>query len=292
MKKSYLCVPAMMLSMILLIVCSCKNEQKQNDYDWSNPVSVVEAIGQEVSDNHDKWTSEDWNTASDNLETALRNLPKPMADNEVAVFNTAISRMSIYGERHKSKAERLLAVIDNYRKSGVVVSSVTVNTVAGLLQGSVIQEGGYTNIRKGPGVNYEEASKIKDGSPIYYTVYNDKWCIVYDNNGQALGYIHASKVIPASSATAQAPQKPVEGTPYDWLSARKLTDSDLEGLTREELRIMRNSIYARHGRIFQSKDLRQYFMAQSWYNGYRNEVPTNELNATEKYNIKFLEAYE
>lgn len=216
MKKNYLCVPAMMLSMIMLIICSCKDEQKKNDYDWSNPVNVVESIGQEVSDNHDKWTRKNWDAASDNLENALRNLPKPMADDEITVVNTAISRMTIYGERHKRKAKNLLTVIENFKKTDVAVSdvlNVPGDAVAGLLKGFVIQEGGYTNIRKGPGVNYEEATQIKDGSPIYYTVYNDKWRVVYDNNGTALGYIHASKVIPASSSMGQIPESSAGNTP-------------------------------------------------------------------------------
>ncbi len=33
----------------------------------------------------------------------------------------------------------------------------------------------------------------------------------------------------------------------------------------QQLRILRNEIYARHGRIFESRDLRDYFGARSWY---------------------------
>ena len=83
-----------------------------------------------------------------------------------------------------------------------------------------------------------------------------------------------------------------EDTSFEWLSERKLTSIDLEGLSSDELRIMRNSIYARHGRLFKSADLRQYFNSQSWYNGYRDEVPESEMNANEKYNIQFIKSYE
>ena len=83
-----------------------------------------------------------------------------------------------------------------------------------------------------------------------------------------------------------------ENGDFEWLSERKLTISDLEGLSSSELRIMRNSIYARHGRLFKSPDLREYFNAQSWYNGYRDEVPESEMNANEKYNIQFIKSYE
>ena len=64
-----------------------------------------------------------------------------------------------------------------------------------LPRGHVIQEGGYTNVRSGPGTNYSIVKKIKDGSPIYYTVYNSKWCVVYNDNGDAIGYMYSSKVI-------------------------------------------------------------------------------------------------
>lgn len=46
---------------------------------------------------------------------------------------------------------------------------------------------------------------------------------------------------------------------------RKLKKSDLKGLSKEELRIARNEIYARHGRMFDDKNLQKYFDSQSWY---------------------------
>lgn len=50
-------------------------------------------------------------------------------------------------------------------------------------------------------------------------------------------------------------------------SSRQLTESDLLGLTSEQLRIARNEIYARHGRKFQDEELQAYFDSQPWYNG-------------------------
>ena len=66
---------------------------------------------------------------------------------------------------------------------------------AGLLQGYVKDEDGYTNVRQGPGTNYEIVTTIKDGSSIFYTVYNSKWNIVYDNYGNALGYMYHNKIV-------------------------------------------------------------------------------------------------
>lgn len=40
---------------------------------------------------------------------------------------------------------------------------------------------------------------------------------------------------------------------------------DLNGLSAEELRLARNEVYARHGRIFSADDLHTYFSSKSWY---------------------------
>ena len=56
--------------------------------------------------------------------------------------------------------------------------------------------------------------------------------------------------------------------------------------------MLKNSIYARHGRIFKDAALREYFSEQSWYRGTRKEIPESEFNKFEKANIAFLLKYE
>lgn len=48
-------------------------------------------------------------------------------------------------------------------------------------------------------------------------------------------------------------------------NVRELTRADLTGLSKEQLRLARNEIYARHGVIFGVDDLDQYFKTKSWY---------------------------
>lgn len=48
-------------------------------------------------------------------------------------------------------------------------------------------------------------------------------------------------------------------------NTQRLTRADLAGLTKEELRLARNEIYARHGMIFGATDLANYFATKSWY---------------------------
>ena len=299
--KKQLYLAGCLLAIILLASCQLK---KGKSYDVTKPVDMIEALSNDVADGGDEWTKEDWEDAADNLEAAIKNLPDPLADDETTIVESAVSRMTVYAERHKRKAASLLSVLGSFKpkaqaqeqpvpsiKAQKAAAPAAAAAPAGLLSGNVIQEGGYTNVRKGPGTSYEIVNKIKDGSPIYYTVYNGNWCVVYDNAGNMMGYMHSSKVIPGGQAAAPA-RGVVKGTPYDWLASRYVTAQDLAGLDAGQLRVLRNAIYARHGRLFKDANLRQYFNSQSWYNGYRNEIPANELNKYETYNIQFIQKYE
>jgi hypothetical protein len=298
------------------VLVSCKeNSGPKVDRDAS-PLNQIEALSNDISSNGDEWTKENWDDAADLLENALRNLPAQLTSDEETIVSSAISRMKVYGERHRRKAEGLLDAIRKYspeekekepakaetpkeKTPAPAPAQTQTQTVApppipGLLPAHVIREGGYTNVRQGPGSNYAIVNKVKDGSPIYYTVYNANWHVVYDTNGTQLGYMHTSKVIPTAAAPAAAPRSTgvVTGTEYDWLSQRYMTENDIINYGSASLRILRNSIYARHGRTFKDAGLRQFFNSQPWYNGYRSEIPANELNKFEKYNIQFIQKYE
>lgn len=49
------------------------------------------------------------------------------------------------------------------------------------------------------------------------------------------------------------------------LSTELLNEDALGGLFTEDLRILRNEIFARHGRIFKDAELQKYFESQPWY---------------------------
>lgn len=73
-----------------------------------------------------------------------------------------------------------------------------------------------------------------------------------------------------------------------------LTEADVSWMSSDMLRLARNEIYARHGRIFDSADLNQYFNSQSWYLGLytANEFDESWLNKYEKANINLIKSYE
>lgn len=75
------------------------------------------------------------------------------------------------------------------------------------------------------------------------------------------------------------------------LKTRLLAESNLEGKSAEELRIMRNEIFARHGYKFKSKDLQKHFSKFDWYEAKYDDV-TDKLSETEQKNIALIKKYE
>jgi len=81
---------------------------------------------------------------------------------------------------------------------------------------------------------------------------------------------------------------------YFWLSWRRATDTDLEPMDGFSLDIMRNSIFARHGRRFKNQGLQEYFEKQSWYNPKYSpeEFPSNMLSDLERRNVEYIAEYQ
>ena len=71
----------------------------------------------------------------------------------------------------------------------------------------------------------------------------------------------------------------------------KLTDADLKDLDKAQLRLMRNAVYARHGRIFKSVDLQSLWECYTWYK--KNPNYTDDLlTETDRYNIELIQTFE
>jgi hypothetical protein len=75
-------------------------------------------------------------------------------------------------------------------------------------------------------------------------------------------------------------------------SDKKIKANQLDGMSAEDIRIARNEIYARHGLIFQSEDLQEYFSAQPWYKGTVDDASKIKLTELEQQNIKTITDYE
>ena len=70
-----------------------------------------------------------------------------------------------------------------------------------------------------------------------------------------------------------------------------LRDSALYSLTPRELTYLRNSVYARHGYVFKSNELNQYFKQFSWYHP-DPSVTSSVLNETEQANVNMINTYQ
>lgn len=87
----------------------------------------------------------------------------------------------------------------------------------------------------------------------------------------------------------QAPKPGREGMILPDSSERLLVPAELERLSRAELRLARNEIYARRGRIFDAADLQAYFDRQPWYRPVAREVA---LSRIEQANVNLIQAVE
>lgn len=67
-----------------------------------------------------------------------------------------------------------------------------------------------------------------------------------------------------------------------------LSKEDLQALNKNDLKIMRNEIFARYGLIFQAgREMDRYFRKQKWYRGLHQDVD-NFLTELERTNIKLI----
>jgi len=71
---------------------------------------------------------------------------------------------------------------------------------------------------------------------------------------------------------------------------RYLTNFDLSALTKEQLAIARNEIFARHGYVFKTQDYIDYFNSKSWYKPDPNY--SGNLSDIEEYNVNLIKQYE
>jgi len=78
---------------------------------------------------------------------------------------------------------------------------------------------------------------------------------------------------------------------YPQASTRILTLADIRGLTKWDLKVMRNEIFARYGYIFKTEEMIAYFKMQSWYRPRFNDVSAR-VTPVEKKNIAFIQQYE
>ena len=92
---------------------------------------------------------------------------------------------------------------------------------------------------------------------------------------------------------AQKKQRRAALSPGDMEHFQKvpLTAAMLDGLNLYELRLLRNEVYARRGRMFRTEWLAQWFYTQPWYEP-TEEFKEVELSEVERKNVELIVAHE
>lgn len=74
-------------------------------------------------------------------------------------------------------------------------------------------------------------------------------------------------------------------------ATRALTEEELSGLTKDQLALARNEIFARYGYQFENAQLQNYFDQKSWYTAFGGAEETM-LTETERQNLQLIQAKE
>jgi hypothetical protein len=75
------------------------------------------------------------------------------------------------------------------------------------------------------------------------------------------------------------------------LATEPLKEDTLGDMFLEDLRVLRNEIYARHGRVFKDAELQKYFEAQPWYKA-NPDFRDDQLNEIEAANLAKIKSAE
>ena len=94
-------------------------------------------------------------------------------------------------------------------------------------------------------------------------------------------------------ASAESKQRRLAISPGDMelFENKMITERMLKGLSLHELRLLRNEIYARHGRAFRAPWLQQYFWSQPWYEQ-KEDFQDEQVSGTDKLNVETIVRYE
>ena len=141
---------------------------------------------------------------------------------------------------------------------------------------------GTTNVRLGKGTNSSVIYELKTNEVFDVYPNSDKWWLVELRNKQK-GYIFYDRVSLIRNG--------LDGK-YTDVSNYFLKEDDLESFSNDELKIMRNEIFARNGYIFkEGGEMNNYFMNENWYKPKLKNVDAN-LTQLEKYNIQLIRKVE
>jgi len=132
-----------------------------------------------------------------------------------------------------------------------------------------------------------------DGEPWLQQYFEERYWYFPDDKYDAKKLSAIEQKNLAILSDAQKKQRKVALLPGDmeYFENKTVTEQMLHGLSLHELRLLRNEIYARHGRMFHADWLQQYFSFQPWYAADEN-FKDEQLSGNDKVNVETIVKYE
>lgn len=139
--------------------------------------------------------------------------------------------------------------------------------------GGTMYATGDVNVRSGAGTSNSRIGGLSAGSSITVTGSTDNGWIQVNYDGQtgyvAGNYLSWDKPSGSGSSGSSGSSSGSSGAwdssyTYD-LSSRYVSEDEFDGWSAGDLAIVRNEIFARHGRIFTTQTYKDYFAQKTWY---------------------------
>jgi len=138
--------------------------------------------------------------------------------------------------------------------------------------------------------------KFEKRNPELFVIRGDKVTILDSQNGYANIKYSTKNGANVTGWLLEADLNGVNSTGiipgrFPEASVRLLSEGDFSAISKEDLKVMRNEIFARHGFVFKTPEMKSYFATQSWYHGQYDDV-TPMLSSIEKQNIALIKKHE
>ena len=111
----------------------------------------------------------------------------------------------------------------------------------------------------------------------------------YDS--KQLSQIERNNLQTLTAATSRQRKLALSPGDMELFENKLISEQMLKGLSLHELRLLRNEIYARHGRGFRAAWLQQYFWSQPWYDQ-KEDFKDEEVSGSDKLNVETIVKYE
>ncbi|HMH45215.1 MAG TPA: YARHG domain-containing protein [Pyrinomonadaceae bacterium] len=132
-----------------------------------------------------------------------------------------------------------------------------------------------------------------DGTPWLQQYFDERYWYTpaAQYNPKSLSDIERNNLTLIDTIQRQARHVAIAPGDMELFENKLISDAMLRGLSLHELRLLRNEIYARHGRIFKTQWIQQYFGGQPWYDP-KEDFKDEEISGSDKTNIETIVAYE